>query len=117
MAAGRLELCGKNVSVLDGGTDAWKRANTPVVANITSRWSLERQVRLGAGLIVLAGAALALASSIHWIYLSAFVGLGLTVAGLTDFCPMGIMLGKMPWNRALNCAGSIVDTKKGTCCG
>ena len=78
---------------------------------------LERQVRLGAGMIVLASAALAVTTNMHWVYLSAFAGLGLTVAGLTDFCPMGLLLSKMPWNAPRNCSGSIVDTKNGSCCG
>jgi hypothetical protein len=29
-----------------------------------------------------------------------FIGAGLTMAGLTNFCPMGIALAKMPWNQA-----------------
>lgn len=117
MASGLLEPCRKDVSVLVGGTDAWRRAGHPVIANVTSRWSLERQVRLGAGMIVLAGVALAVTTNMHWVYLSAFAGLGLTLAGLTDFCPMGLLLSKMPWNAPRNCSGSIVDTKNGSCCG
>jgi hypothetical protein len=35
-----------------------------------------------------------------WIGLSAFVGLGLTFAGLTDICGMAFLLTKMPWNKA-----------------
>ena len=31
--------------------------------------------------------------------LSAFVGAGLVFAGLTDFCGMGLLLAKMPWNK------------------
>jgi hypothetical protein len=34
------------------------------------------------------------------VYLAGLVGLGLAGAGLTDFCPMAILLVKMPWNRA-----------------
>ena len=57
-----------------------------------------RQVRLGAGLLVLTGAALAFTVDVNWLFLSAFVGGGLTFAGLTDICPMAEILGKMPWN-------------------
>jgi hypothetical protein len=42
---------------------------------------------------------LALLVDARWAYLSGFVGLGLTFAGLTDFCAMGVLLQKMPWNR------------------
>jgi hypothetical protein len=64
------------------------------------RWALERQVRLIAGLLVAVGSLLALLVDNRWAYLSGFVGLGLTFAGLTDFCAMAILLQKMPWNRA-----------------
>lgn len=87
------------VRVLEGGTDAWSRAGLEVVTSAKTRWSLERQVRLGAGLIVLAGTILA-AAGIHWgIWLAMFAGAGLTFAGATDICMMGILLAKMPWNQ------------------
>ena len=59
----------------------------------------ERQVRLGAGLLVLTGAILALTVDSHWLFFCGCVGLGLTFAGLTDICAMGIVLEKMPWNK------------------
>ena len=117
MAAGLLEPCLKSVAVLEGGTDAWRKEGLPLVTNLATRWSLERQVRLGAGLIALAGAVLALAIDIRWAYLSAFVGLGLTTAGLTDFCPMALVLGKMPWNGPRQCASPEADTRGSSCCG
>ena len=30
---------------------------------------------------------------------AAFVGAGLTFAGLTNFCGMALVLGRCPWNR------------------
>ena len=104
--AGRvLELCREDVTILDGGTNAWIKAGLPVVVNAKTRWSLERQVRLAAGILVLLGAILATSVNPRWLYLSGFVGLGLTFAGLTDFCPMAVLLGKMPWNGA--CRGRV----------
>ena len=103
LTAALLEPCQRHITILEGGTNAWLQAGLPVVASVKTRWSLERQVRLGAGLLVLAGAVLALAVNPNWLYLSAFVGLGLTFAGLTDICPMGIALGKMPWNGRSHC--------------
>lgn len=88
-----------DLMVLDGGTSAWKGAGLSVVSDSATRWSLERQTRLGAGLLVLAGAI----GSLFWpsaIGLAIFVGAGLTFAGLTDICGMGLVLAKMPWNRA-----------------
>lgn len=104
MAAGLLQPCFANVAVLEGGTDAWIRAGLPVVASVRARWSLERQVRLGAGLITLAGVVLGFTMNSVWFYLAGFVGLGLTFAGLADLCPMGILLARMPWNRAQSCS-------------
>lgn len=99
MAADLVSPCRQNVAILEGGMDAWYRAGLPVVVSSRVRWSLERQVRLIAGLIVLVGAVSAVTVSPRWIYLSGFVGLGLTFAGLTDICGMGMLLARMPWNR------------------
>jgi rhodanese-related sulfurtransferase len=91
----------RDAVVLEGGTQAWKDAGMPVVECVACRWSLERQVRFGAGVMIVTGAVLALAVSSKWALLPLFVGLGLMIAGLTDFCPMGILLARMPWNRAV----------------
>jgi len=89
----------QNVLVLDGGTRAWSAIGGSVVVSTHTRWSLERQVRLGAGLLVVTGILLSFVWSRGWIALPAFVGLGLTFAGLTDICGMAFLLAKMPWNR------------------
>ncbi len=116
MTAGLLEPCGRQITVLDGGTKAWIEAGLPVVASVKTRWSLERQVRLGAGLLVLTGVILALTLNSLWVYLCGFVGLGLTFAGLTDICAMGIILEKMPWNRRSHCPiGAPHSEQPGTC--
>lgn len=90
---------GAQVVNVEGGTLAWAAAGLPVVRGKPSM-SLERQVRIGAGALVLAGLALA-----HWVHpgfvgLSAFVGAGLIFSGVTDICGMAFVLAKMPWNRA-----------------
>jgi len=88
-----------DILTLEGGTAAWCNAGEPVVRSANTRWSLERQVRFAAGLLVLIGAALTVGVSRDWIGLPAFVGLGLTLAGLTGFCPMASLLSLLPWNR------------------
>jgi rhodanese-related sulfurtransferase len=103
MTAGLLAPCRSQISVLEGGTKAWAQAGLPLVASVKSRWSLERQVRLGAGVLVLIGVTLALAVNPRWLFLSGFIGLGLTFSGITDICPMAIVLGLMPWNAASHC--------------
>ena len=104
MVAEFLNPCGMHVAVLEGGTDAWKAAGFPVVSNVRARWSLERQTRFGAGLLVLLGVVLSLTIDPRWIFLSGFVGLGLTFAGVTDICLMGMVLGRLPWNRSSQCS-------------
>jgi rhodanese-related sulfurtransferase len=88
------------VRVLEGGTDAWRQAGLELVSSVKTRWSLERQVRLAAGLLVLAGTVASVAGLHGAIWLAMFVGAGLTFAGATDICGMGILLARMPWNHA-----------------
>ncbi|MBV6503290.1 MAG: Inner membrane protein YgaP [Fimbriimonadales bacterium] len=101
-AAMTCELIGAshpNVLVLEGGTDAWVQAGLPTVRSTKTRWSLDRQVRLGAGVLVLTGLILAKYAHPGWIFLTGFVGAGLTFSGLTNFCGMALLLSRMPWNQ------------------
>jgi len=85
--------------LVEGGTQAWADAGLPIIASTTSKWSLERQVRLGAGVMVLVSTVLATLGLSGWIYLAMFVGAGLTFAGLTNICGMALLLAKLPWNQ------------------
>lgn len=90
-----------NMHVLDGGLLAWQRTDAPVNRG-SARWDLERQVRLVAGGLVLAGVlASVLVPAMKW--LSAAVGGGLAMAALTDSCVMGLLLSKLPYNRDVSC--------------
>lgn len=62
-------------------------------------WTLERQVRLAVGILVLTSLALATQVSLSWLYMTAFVGVGLLFAGFTDVCPMVHVIVRLPWNR------------------
>ena len=86
--------------VVAGGTQAWIDAGLPVTRGTAGVISLERQVRIAAGSLVLTGVLLAYFVHPGFIALSAFVGAGLVFAGVTDFCGMGLLLAKAPWNRA-----------------
>lgn len=86
---------------VDGGTDAWVQAGLPVVRG-KKTISLERQVRIAAGTLVLVGSALAYFAHPYWIALPGLVGAGLVFAGITDSCGMGMLLARMPWNQAPN---------------
>lgn len=83
---------------VEGGTLAWDQAGLPVVRG-KKAISLERQVRIAAGSLVLIGSALGAFVSPYWIGLAAFVGAGLVFAGITDTCGMGLLLARMPWNQ------------------
>ncbi|GJM25027.1 MAG: sulfurtransferase [Phycisphaerae bacterium] len=98
-ACDKLINCGStNVVSVEGGTDAWDQLGLPVMRG-KAAMSLERQVRIVAGLLVLTGAVLGYFVHPYFIGLSAFVGAGLTFAGITDTCGMAMLLAKMPWNQ------------------
>ncbi len=100
-----------NVINVEGGTLAWDQAGLPVVRG-KKAISLERQVRIAAGALVLVGAVLGAFVSPYGIGLSAFVGAGLLFAGITDTCGMGMMLARMPWNQVKEQAGACCSTKE-----
>lgn len=82
-----------------GGTVAWERAGLPVVRGTRRTISLERQVRIGAGSLVLLSVLLGWLVHPAFVGLAALVGAGLVFAGVTDWCGMGLLLAMMPWNR------------------
>ena len=92
----RWEPCGFGLSavgVVAGGE---------VVRGETTRWAMDRQVRLVAGSISLAGI---LASTVvpkaKWI--AGGIGAGLTFSALSNTCAMGNLLARLPYNRTDAC--------------
>ena len=85
--------------IVEGGTLAWIEAGLPVTRSSVKVISLERQVRIAAGSFVFTGVLLAHFVDSRFIWLSGFVGAGLVFAGITDFCGMGLLLAKLPWNK------------------
>jgi rhodanese-related sulfurtransferase len=86
-----------NVVNVEGGTLAWDQAGLPVVRG-KKAISLERQVRIVAGLLVFAGSLLAITNP-WWLIVPGFIGAGLAFAGITDTCGMAMILARMPWNQ------------------
>lgn len=82
---------------VEGGLTAWNEAGLPTESQ-TNRLPIMRQVLIAAGLLVLLGVGLGWFLNSAWFALSAFVGTGLTVAGLTGWCGMSHLLARMPWN-------------------
>lgn len=63
--------------------------------------SLERQVRIIAGSLILSGILLSIFVNPWFLAVSIFVSSGLIFAGVTDSCMMGVLLMKLPYNRNL----------------
>ena len=87
-----------NVINVEGGTLACEQTSLPVVRG-KKAMSLERQVRITAGSLVLLGVVLGWLVHPAFYGLSAFIGAGLVFAGVTDTCGMGMLLARMPWNN------------------
>lgn len=99
-AAQRLEgQVSAELVVIEGGVNALKQAGASLRENHQGVMSIERQVRIAAGSLVLLGLLLAVTLSPWFVLLSAFVGGGLVVAGITDSCLMGRLLMHFPWNK------------------
>jgi rhodanese-related sulfurtransferase len=90
------------LTLLEGGTKAWRDGGHPLVTCAPCRWTLERQVRLIVGLIVLIATVLSVLVNVKWVYLAMLVGAGLSFAGASNICGMAILLAKMPWNAERN---------------
>lgn len=88
----------ENISTVDGGTNACVALGLNIIKGAASVISLERQVRIAAGGLVLLGVIFSYYIVPAFILLSAFVGAGLIFAGVTDTCGMAMILAKMPWN-------------------
>ncbi len=92
-----------DVEVICGGITRWQEEGREVVRG-KKGISIERQVRITAGSLVVLGVALSHFIHPGFIAISAFVGCGLIFAGITDTCGMAIMLGKLPFNRVQGAA-------------
>lgn len=84
--------------VLDGGMVAWRKAGLPIEEG-RKRLSIERQIQLTVGSGVLTGVLLGAFVNRWFLVIPGFFGAGLTFAGLSGTCALGILLGKAPWNK------------------
>ncbi|GJF34482.1 transporter [Kitasatospora sp. NE20-6] len=99
-ACDQLAAAGITALALTGGTSAWADGGHPLrrLPGARAVWAPDRQVRLAAGSLVVAGvlADLVLPGA-RWF--SAVVGAGLVLSAVTDTCAMGNLLGRLPHNR------------------
>jgi rhodanese-related sulfurtransferase len=100
-----------NVINVEGGTLACVECGLSVVRG-KKAISLERQVRIAAGSLVLLGVLLGWLVYPALLGLSAFVGAGLVFAGITDTCGMGLLLARMPWNQIKEAPANCGTTKE-----
>lgn len=114
-----------NIYVVDGGLMACEECGHAVEGHTvqvntstqksTGPLSLERQVRIAAGLLAALGALLGLAVHPLFTVIPLFVGGGLVFAGITDRCGMALILTKAPWNTKGGQGASCCASTKG--CG
>ena len=98
----KLNAAGKtNLRVLEGGMGSWMTAGGEVVKG-EEKWALERQVRGVAGTMILAS-ILASLKFPKVRFLAGGVGFGLLFSAVTNTCAMGVLLGKLPYNRGPKC--------------
>jgi rhodanese-related sulfurtransferase len=100
--------------VLEGGMVAWRTAGLPIKEG-KKRLSIERQIQLIVGSGVLIGVVLGVLVNPWFLVIPAFFGSGLTFAGLSGTCALGILLGKAPWNK-LELPSAQSQNGKSNCC-
>jgi rhodanese-related sulfurtransferase len=99
-AQSKLKTLGvENVINVSGGFEAWKKEKLPFQRDEHAPWSIERQVRFTAGLLVFTGVILSLFVHPYFLALSGFVGFGLAFTAMIDWCGMGLLIARMPWNQ------------------
>ncbi|MFC3122271.1 rhodanese-like domain-containing protein [Agaribacter flavus] len=97
------KLINENASLsllnIEGGIESWQSAQLSIDKPATNTLSLDRQVQLFIGilLILFSGLSLSISSSFTWAIM--FIGAGLLIAGSTGFCGLARLLAIMPWNR------------------
>ncbi len=100
--------------VLEGGMVAWRKAGLPIKEG-RKRLPIERQIQLIVGTGVLTGVLLGVFVSPWFLVIPGFFGAGLTFAGLSGTCALGILLGKAPWNKLESPSGQS-QSGKSSCC-
>lgn len=84
--------------VMDGGIEKWKQENLPVIEG-KKVISLERQTQLTIGIILLLSVAAGFIFNQWFFLVPAFIGAGLTFAGLSGTCGLALLIAQAPWNK------------------
>jgi len=99
IAAERLTGKGLHLLVVTGGTAACATAGLSLDKISNGVISIERQTRIAAGTLVFGGVMLGANVHPYFYGLSGFIGFGLIFAGVTDWCGMGLLIARAPWNK------------------
>ncbi len=102
-AAERLRAAGyHNLTLLEGGTEAWEKAGLPM-QRCGKTISLERQTQIAIGVLLVLKVLFGF--TVHELFFAAtaLIGAGLILAGATRWCGMTRLLGRLPWNRNIDC--------------
>ena len=94
------KLHAKEVLILDGGLNAWKKAGLATNKNDKAPLPIMRQVQMIVGFMVVLGVILGFAINPLFSLISAFFGSGLLFAGITGNCGLAKVLMFLPYNKA-----------------
>lgn len=83
---------------VEGGIMAWEQAGFATLS-LTTRLPIMRQVFIVMGFATLLSAIASLTLNPAFAYIALFVGLGLSISGVTGWCGLALLLAKMPWNK------------------
>jgi rhodanese-related sulfurtransferase len=97
-----------HLQVMAGGIAQWKREGGALRKLPGAVWSMERQVRVVAGSLVVVTLALGYFVWPGFMVLTGLIGAGLFFAGVSNTCMMATVLGALPWNRPARLAAKRV---------
>lgn len=101
-AAERLMKAGyTNLALVAGGTTAWEQAGLPMTRH-GNAISLERQLQIAIGSLLVLKVLLGFSVNELFFALTAIIGAGLILAGMTRWCGMTELIARMPWNQSCN---------------
>lgn len=86
-----------NLMLLQGGTEAWRRAGLPM--RESAALPLEQQVQITIGALLILKVVFGFTVHEFFFVLGALIGAGLVTAGLTRWCGLANLIARMPWNR------------------
>ena len=87
-----------DVAIVEGGLESCVRCGVSLQSG-GAGLSLERQVRIAAGILIVLGGVAALSLDRAFIAVPIAIGCGLIIAGVTNRCGLALLLTRAPWNR------------------